>query len=450
MTPLAGPVLTAAEMLAAERACGVPLDELMERAGRALAEAAVRFGSGQAVLVACGPGNNGGDGYVAARVLAGRGVAVRVAASGEPTTDLARAARSRWNGPVEALHTAETAPVLVDALFGTGLRRGLDEMLGSALQRLVSGAKLTIAADLPSGFASDDGADLGGAGADITIAFGAAKPAHLLLPAASRCGHVLIAYIGIEFTSKINVLSKPHLRIPGPNDHKYTRGMVAIVGGEMPGAAALAAQAAARSGAGYVVTLGLDRPLPNAIVSRPMCRLALTLADKRLGAMVIGPGLGTTNDDALTQALASNVPMVIDGDSLPNFTRRDAPTILTPHAGEFSRLFGDKGGSKLDRTRIAARSANATIIHKGADTVIASPDGRATLAPLGSPWLSTAGTGDVLAGVAGAMLARGLDTYDAACAAVWLHAEAARRVGAVLIADDLLRHLPTVAAVASR
>lgn len=450
MSPLSGPVLTAAEMQASERACGVPLDVLMERAGQALAEAAVRFGNGQPVLVACGPGNNGGDGYVAARYLAGLGVSVRVAASGEPTTDLARAARARWDGKVETLMNAASTPVLIDALFGTGLQRPLASDLAAALKRLGERARFTLAADLPSGLASDDGADFGTAHANVTIAFGAVKPGHLLLPGAARCGTVLVADIGIEASSQAQVLSRPHLGPPGPDDHKYTRGMVAVVGGAMPGAAALAVRAAARSGAGYAVALGIGRGLPDAIVVRPVSDLGVVLADQRLKALVIGPGLGRGREGALKVALDSGVPLVVDGDGLAGFARRDAPTILTPHEGEFDRLFGKAEGSKLDRARDAACRANATVVFKGADTVIASPDGRATLAPLGSPWLSTAGTGDVLAGIAGAMLARGLDPHEAACAAVWLHGDAARRAGPVLIADDPIDHLPAAVAMASR
>ena len=444
MKPLSGHVLTAAEMQAAERACGVPLDMLMERAGSALADAVVRFGAGQPILIACGPGNNGGDGYVAARLLAEQGLMVRVAASAEPATDLARNARAAWTGAVELLATTASAPILVDALFGTGLGRPLDAATGDALRRLSAGAKLVIAADLPSGLSTDDGDDLGAVGADITIAFGAAKPAHLLLPGAAKCGQVLIADIGIPVSGPVDVLTKPILRIPTIDDHKYTRGMVAVAGGAMPGAAALAARAAARSGAGYVVALGIERDLPDAIVARPISDLGVTLADTRLRALVIGPGLGKGRDGALHDALSSTVPLVVDGDALAGFSARSAPTILTPHAGEFARLFGTGEGSKLDRTCTAARTANATVVFKGADTVVASPDGRVTVAPLGTPWLSAAGTGDVLAGIAGAMLARGLDPHDAACAAVWLHGAAARSAGPAFIADDLIRHLPGV------
>lgn len=440
MKPLAGPVLTAAQMRAAEASCGVALSELMERAGAALAESVWRFGGGQGALILCGPGNNGGDGYVAARLLAERGVAVRVAASHAPGTDLARAAAAGWRGDVETLD-AEPAALLVDCLFGTGLTRSLSHELRNALHRLAGNARFTIAADLPSGVATDDGADLGAARADLTLAFAAAKPAHLLMPAADRCGHVLLADIGIRPDSKANVLCAPAFTPPGPADNKYSRGLVLVIGGAMPGASALAAAAAARGGAGYVVLAGEGGTIPNAVVRRPRADLAGLLGDGRTGAVLIGPGFGD-DDRALEVAIDSPHPLVLDGGALrAGLPRRAAPTILTPHGGEFARMFGDAGGGKVERASAAAERSRATIIFKGADTVIASPGGRVTLCPAGSAWLATAGTGDVLAGLAAAMLAHGLPPHEAACAAVWRHNEAARRAGARLIADDLLLHL---------
>jgi ADP-dependent NAD(P)H-hydrate dehydratase / NAD(P)H-hydrate epimerase len=273
MRPLSGPVLTATEMKAAELACGIPLNELMERAGRALGEAALRFGGGAPVLVLCGPGNNGGDGYVAARVLAERGISVRVAALALPKTDLAKSARARWSGDVEALDAAHPAPVLVDTLFGTGLTRPLDAAVSATLARLTEASRLVIAADLPSGVATDDGSDLGASAATITLTFGAAKPAHLLQPAASLCGRVLVADLGMAPQSGADVLTRPRLAAPTARDHKYTRGMVAVVVGDMAGAATLGVTAAAHL-AGYtvlcgkgdapaaVVRRGFDRPRP--------------------------------------------------------------------------------------------------------------------------------------------------------------------------------------------
>jgi hydroxyethylthiazole kinase-like uncharacterized protein yjeF len=449
MSPLSGYVLTAAEMRDAEAASDVPLQTLMDRAGCALAETVWRFGGGQRVLILCGPGNNGGDGYIAARVLAAWGLDVVIAATGEPQADLAIAARAAWDGPIGSLADAAPAPVLVDALFGTGLTRDLPSDIAEPLHRLARGADLVIAVDLPSGVGTDGGRDHGAVKADITLAFAAAKPAHLLHPAASFCGKVRVADIGFDCPSHVSVLTRPVLSRPGPSDHKYTRGLVVVVGGAMPGAAALSATAAARSGAGYVVGVGVTEDVPHAIVRRDPDDLAKTLDDARVGAVVIGPGLGhgARAEDMVRLALASPHPLVVDGDALaPGLvSSRAAPTILTPHAGEFARMFGTDvtdAESKIDRTRAAAESSGATIVFKGADTVIASPGGLVTLCPPASAWLSTAGTGDVLAGITGAMLARGLPPHDAACAAVWLHGEAARLAGPGMIADDLLTQLP--------
>ena len=451
MTPLSGPVLTAAEMRASELACGIALDELMERAGRALGEAALRFGGGAPVLVLCGPGNNGGDGYVAARVLAERGVSVNVAALGPPQTDLAKAACAAWGGEAARLADCVPAPVMIDALFGTGLSRRLDDEIGTALWTLYALTDLIIAADLPSGVGTNDGADLGAVPADITIAFGAAKPAHLLQPSASLCGRVLIADIGIAADGAAEVLPWPQVSPPTSRDHKYTRGLVAVVGGDMAGAATLGVTAAAHL-AGYTILCGKG-DAPAAVVRRGF---EATLADSKLDALLIGPGLSDTpaNRAKLDAALASRVALVIDAGALglvtPEVLRRKASTILTPHEGEFARLFGQLDGSKIDRARAAAVQSGATIIYKGSDTVIASPDGRVTLAPPASPWLATAGTGDVLAGMATAMLGRGLPPHEAACAAVWLHGEAARRAGVGFIADDLCRHIPAALLAATR
>lgn len=438
-------------MRATELACGTPLDVLMNRAGAALAEAAIRFGNGAPVLVLCGPGNNGGDGYVAARLLAGQGIYVRIAALAPPRTDFAIAARAAWTGEVERLETAAPAPVLVDALFGTGVTRALDDAVRMPLQRLATAARIVIAADLPGGVATDDGTDLGAVQADITIAFGAAKPAHLLQPAARLCGRVMIADIGIAAASSVNVLARPHLSPPSAGDHKYTRGMVAVVAGAMPGAATLGVTAAAQL-AGYAILCG-EGDAPAAVVRRGF---ETTLSDPRLGALLIGPGLADTpeNRAKIDAALAFSVPLVLDAGALgmltPDNVRRSAATILTPHEGEFLRLFGVLDGSKIDRARAAAIASDATIVFKGSDTVIASPDGCVTLSPAASPWLATAGTGDVLAGIATAMLGRGLDPHDAACAAVWLHGDAARRAGVGFIADDLCKYLPAALAAAVR
>lgn len=453
MTPLDGkPILTAARMRAAEEravAAGVSVETLMERAGAAVAEQVRRLAGDQEVLILCGPGNNGGDGYVVARVLAAAGHPVRVAATGEPRSDAAIAARRRWNGVVETLEDAHRAPVLVDALFGTGLTRGLEAEAAAALARLAGGARLTIAVDLPSGAATDDGRLLSPVpDYDLTLALGALKPSHLLLPAAARSRHVAVLDIGVEARSDVTVLARPRLSAPGAEAHKYSRGMVAIVAGAMPGASALAASAAANGGAGYVLLLGGSTDqVPHAVVRRRFDPVAL--ADERIGALLIGPGLGRDGRarERLDAALASDRPLVIDGDALrlisvETIAARSAPTILTPHTGEFDALFGASDAAKTDRALAAARASGATIVFKGADTVIAGPDGSVRVAAGASTWLSTAGTGDVLAGLVAARLAVTRDPLTAASEAVWLHSEAARRAGPAFVADNLVRHLP--------
>lgn len=443
-------------MRAAERAvfdAGTPEYDLMERAGRAVADIVWRVGGVADTLVLCGPGNNGGDGYVIARVLAERGVPVRVAALTEPRTPSAQTARARWDGPVEALDTAEPTTQVVDALFGTGLTRGLDEGVAQRLGALVGAARRSFAVDLPSGVETDTGACLSAVPRfDICVALGAWKPAHLLQPAAGCVGTTVLADIGIgTANAPIRRLGAPIVKAPGAEAHKYSRGLVAVVAGAMPGAAALSAEAAARGGAGYVRLLTRDASVANshAIVRSD----AVNLAKAR--AVLVGPGLG--RDPAawalLVEALKSGVPTVADADALWLMAERgqgalSAPAILTPHEGEFTRLFGDLSGSKIERALAAAKSAQAVLVYKGADTVIAAPDGRAAVAGGASPWLSTAGTGDVLAGLCAARLAVTGDPFRAACEAVWLHGEAARRAGAAFVADDLIAQIP--AAIGSR
>lgn len=445
MLPIAGqPVLTAARMKTAEAAASVDLFTLMTRAGEGVARETARLAAGAEVLVLCGPGNNGGDGYVAAAALRRAGLPVRVAASGEPATDLAQRARAGWSGPVESLAKTTPAAILVDALFGTGLSRPLAPELSGPFAALAEAARLAIAVDLPSGVNADTGRLPGPVPpVALTLALGALKPAHALHPAAERCGAVRLLDIGIPTDNAWRMLDRPRLRAPGPEDHKFTRGMVAVIGGRMPGASALAATAAARAGAGYVLLLGgaTDR-LPHAVVRRSWSADALT--DPRIGAVVVGPGLGrdAAAEARLAAALASPHPLVIDGDGLrllaPGaLAGRPGGAVLTPHAGEFEHLFGDSGADKIAATLAAARRAGAVVVHKGADTVLADPHGQVGLQPGGSPWLSTAGTGDVLAGAIGAMLAAGLPPFEAAAAGVWLHGEAARRCGASFIADDL-------------
>ena len=239
-------------------------------------------------------------------------------------------------------------------------------------------------------------------------------------------------------------IERPKLAPPPRDAHKYSRGMVAVVAGAMPGAAMLAARAAMHGGAGYVLIAGRDPPSgpPDALVRRRIEDLGELLADERIGALVIGPGLGE-EPDWVEAALASERPLVLDGDALtPALRERAAPTILTPHAAEFARVFGATDGDKVAPTRSAAARFNAVVIHKGANTIIAAPDGRLAIEDRATSWLSTAGTGDVLAGLVGARLAVGGEPFDVTCEAVWLHARAAALAGPAFIADDLIPLIP--------
>ena len=456
MIPIEGlPIVTAAAMRAAEEAvfaAGVPQAELMERAGAAVAREAARFAMGRPVLVLAGPGNNGGDAWVAARLLRDSGHDVMVAALGQAKEGVAGDMRAKWTGETVDLADAPARPIIVDGLFGTGLTRPLTADVIGQLARLVTAAHFTFAIDLPSGMDTDCGRDLGAAGATVTLALGALKPAHLLDRGLDRCGHVQLDDIGIPIATHWRTVAMPPLSIPGPRTQKYTRGLVAVLEGRMPGAARLASSAALRGGAGYVVRLGDDEGQgPNAIVHRPFAEFDKLLEDDRTGAVVIGPGLGREGEVAarLDAAIASARPLVLDGDALSLIGRdvgrlsgRAAPTCLTPHSGEFDRMFGKSEGSKIDRTVVAAAETRAVIVHKGADTVIATPQGDVRVYSGGSPWLSTAGTGDVLAGLLGARLAGGAAPLAAAEAAVWLHGRAAQLAGPAFAADDLIPCLP--------
>jgi ADP-dependent NAD(P)H-hydrate dehydratase / NAD(P)H-hydrate epimerase len=443
------PILTAEQMRAAEAwtiKAGTAETLLMERAGSALAEAVRRYAGPRETLILCGPGNNGGDGYVAARHLAERGYPVRVAALAEPSADAAKWARQQWTGPVEPFDSAAEAPILIDCLFGTGLKRGLEESVFQRLLLLVDKAMVAVACDLPSGVASDDGAELSPVGRyDLTVTFGALKPAHRLMPAMERMGRVVLADIGIDAEADWVEIGEPDVPPLDPQGHKYSRGLVHCLAGQMPGAIALAASAAAKAGAGYVrVSTSLPiAGLPSSIVQTG----GADLQDERIGCILVGPGLGEA-PQVLTLALTAPRPIVIDADGLRHVGEperlRGHDTILTPHEGEFRSLFGDLPGSKADRALEAARRSQAVIVYKGPDTLVASPDGRLGFAPPAPAWLASAGTGDVLAGIVAAMRARGLDPFDAACAAVWLHGRAAEAAGPNMIADDLLPALAVV------
>ncbi|NIJ36645.1 hydroxyethylthiazole kinase-like uncharacterized protein yjeF [Sphingopyxis panaciterrae] len=446
--PFEAPILTSAAMREAEAACavqGTSLSELMESAGAAVADTAWRMAAGAPILILCGPGNNGGDGYVAARLLAERGAAVRVAALAGPATDLAKAARARWSGPVETFdRTTKPAPLVIDALFGVGLSRPLADEL-AAMLRAFAGRHI-LAVDVPSGADGDGAADwTPPLPADVTLALGALKPAHVLLPAATACGRVLLAPIGISANKTMRTLPATRPATPDSKAHKFSRGMVLVFAGPMPGAAELAAAAALRAGAGYVVLDGSERAPFAAIIVEGEEKFGERLDDPRVGAVVIGPGF-PAGDDLLFDveaALDSGKPLVLDAAAiaaaLPRLAETPRRAILTPHEGEFEKAFPQLYGSKIDRAKAAAVRTQAVVVYKGADTIVAAPDGRVAAAWPGSPWLATAGTGDVLAGACGAMLARGGDPFDAAVAAVGWHIAQAARIGPGLVADDLVR-----------
>ncbi|HEY6661673.1 MAG TPA: NAD(P)H-hydrate dehydratase [Sphingomicrobium sp.] len=437
------PILTAEAMRAAEQSAidgGTSVEVLMERAGAALAEATYRFSGPMPALILCGPGNNGGDGFVAARDLAGRGIEVRVAALADPASEAARWARSQWSGSVETLSEAtEPAPLVIDALFGTGLKRGLDGQTARALSRLCDSAVARVACDLPSGVETDTGAELSPIPAfDLTVTFGALKSAQRLFPAMHKCGRVTLADIGIAASDAWHEIAAPALSPLDPGGHKYSRGLVHALSGKMPGAIALAARAAARAGAGTVrvsSSLPIDG-LPAAVVWMDTAEVN----DERIGCLLVGPGMGDI-PPLLTLALTSKAPKVIDADAISHLGDPDRlkgqDAVVTPHDGEFQRLFGKIEGSKPERALAAAKRSGAVVAYKGPDTVVASPDGRLGFAPPSPAWLASAGSGDVLAGIVAAMRARGLPAFEAACAGVWLHGRAAELAGPQMIADDL-------------
>ena len=422
------PILTAAGMRAAE--AGHDVDTLMERAGTALADAAWLYAGPIETLILCGPGNNGCDGRVAARHLEHRGMTVRIAT-------------------LDTLADAKPAPMVIDCLFGTGLSRGLEELVNTKLLALIDASQIAIACDLPSGISSDDGAILSPvADYDLTVTFGALKPAHHMMPAARTMGRIVLADIGLEVRSEWFEIDQPILPPLDPAGNKFTRGMVHCLAGQMPGAIALAAGAAARAGAGYVrvsTSRAIDN-LPAAVVQTDTAEIN----DPRVGAILVGPGLGDI-PPVLTLALTVAKPVIIDADAIALVGKPERlkghDAILTPHDGEFTKLFGQLPGSKSDRALEAARLSGAIVVYKGPDTLVAAPDGRLGFAPQAPAWLASAGTGDVLAGIIAAFRARGMPSFEAACAGVWIHGRAAELAGPAMIADDLIAAIPLALAL---
>jgi len=467
-------LMTVAEMGVADAAApafGVPSMTLMENAGRAVADAIGRRFTPRPTAILCGPGNNGGDGYVAARLLAQRGWPTWCETLGDPRLlkgDAAEAYR-RWTG--ETLPVSPDNPMaelFVDALFGAGLSRPLDghaARLAEASQRM---RERVVAIDVPSGVHGDTGLALGGVAfhAGLTVTFVRRKPGHLLLPGRAQCGDVVVADIGMPDAACLRAFEAGVARTwalaggalaPAPLDtHKYRRGHCLVVSGDAnsAGAARLAARAAARAGAGLTtIAAPADAAaLHRAQVAAIMVRtdpLAELLRDVRKNAVVVGPGLGlhAAAVAQLRQVLDARRAAVLDADALTLIAedaalRTHELCVLTPHEGEFARLYPDIAKDlartgKLEATRAAARRSGATVVFKGADTVVAAPDGTAALDDQAPPFLATAGSGDVLAGLIGGLLAQGLSPFDAACAGVFLHGAAARHAGIGLTADDL-------------
>jgi len=453
MRPSPDQVLTAAQMRDAEAALidgGTSVDELMQRAGRGAAEWVWRMSGGRAVTVLCGPGNNGGDGYVIAEAIRERGGAVTVIAASESKTEASRTARGLYRGKVLGRDAVPQGEVLVDCLFGTGLTRPLDVDDHALLNRLAASHPRRVAIDLPSGVHADNGLMLNASLPDwhLTLALGAWKPAHFLLPAAPTMGALRLVPIGVtDLPEAGRLIGRPQLQAPAAGDHKYKRGLLGVIAGAMPGAALLAARAAQGAGAGYVKVLGAGEGAPpDLVVDREP--LAEVLTDSRYAALLVGPGLGrdAVARERLAVALAEPIPAVVDADGLVllsprNLAEREVPVIATPHEGELfalERAFGlDGSGSKLARAEALARTAGMVVVAKGADTVVAAPDGRVAFASRASSWLSTAGTGDVLAGAIASRLANGADAFAAACEGVWLHGEAAWHTPAPFTAGQL-------------
>jgi hydroxyethylthiazole kinase-like uncharacterized protein yjeF len=463
-------VLTVAEMTAADRAAiesGTPGSVLMERAGAAVAEAAAQRFAPCRALVLAGPGNNGGDAYVAARLLRARGFEVRVEALAPPRTDDAKAAAAAWGAGAAPLRgDFGEAELVVVGLFGAGLDRALT---GEALKLARASERARnriVAIDLPSGLSGDNARPLGDAAfqAALTVTFHRRKLAHVLQPGRGYCGDVVVADIGLGQTQTRLFENGPDLwlgKFPWPAEtaHKHARGRLIVVSGEAwrTGAARLAARAGLRIGAGLVTVLSPPDALTvnaahlEAVMLAPFeTDLELAQAAESAEAAVIGPAAGI-GDETLANVLAlarTGAALVIDADALTSFREDpdelfsvlDRDDVLTPHPGEFERIFPGllkSAPNKVEAAREAARRAGAVVLVKGADTVIAAPDGRAAVNLNGVRWLATAGSGDVLAGFIGGLLAQGMESFEAACAGAWIHADAAATFGPGLTSEDL-------------
>ena len=445
---------------AAAPTLGVPGPTLMANAGRAVARAVRKLYRPCRTLVLAGPGNNGGDGYIAARLLQQEGWPVAVAALAPPRggSDAAGAAGG-WHGPTRPFvpDEAARAELVIDAVFGAGLARDVDGLVAETL----SAARRVVAVDVPSGLDGTTGLVRGYAPrAELTVTFFRLKPGHLLLPGRELCGEIVLADIGLPSAVLRQVPARtfanlPELwrvPVPGPSSHKYSRGHVTVLGGgTMTGAARLAADAARRAGAGLITiaaTAGGDiYRTGSAGVLVSDATLEELLRDSRRHVWVCGPGLGPeAARAALPVLLAAGRAVVADADVFTAFAGNpDAlrgAAVLTPHAGEFARAFGDPGSDRVAAVRAAAARTGAAVLLKGADTIVAAPDGKVTINASALPWLATAGSGDVLSGIIGGLLAQGMAPWDAAAAGAWAHGRAGALAGPGMVAEDLLSALP--------
>ncbi|NBC31179.1 MAG: NAD(P)H-hydrate dehydratase [Alphaproteobacteria bacterium] len=476
-------LLSVAEMGEADRQAidgGTPGITLMENAGAAIADGVAAQWKPRPTLVLAGPGNNGGDGFVAARLLKERGWPVKLALLGTPDRlkgDAANAAAG-WTDAVLPLSADLLAdrPLIIDALFGAGLDRDVEGAPREILQAAADAGLDSVAVDVPSGLDGDTGAVRGVAvPALLTVTFFRKKPGHLLMPGRHLCGRIILADIGIP----AGVLDRigpetfentpgfwcEHLPVPAPDGHKYDRGHALVVGGDrMTGAARLAARGARRIGAGLVTIIAPEPVLPIYASDLPGTLVSLQadwralLDDPRRNALLIGPGAGSGAEtaNAVLEARNAGKRLVADADALTSFADSphrlfaalDAECVLTPHDGEFARLFGGvvdaPTADRLCRARAAARISGSVVLLKGSDTVVAHPDGRAVINANAPPWLATGGSGDVLSGMILGLIAQGMPAFEAAAAAVWMHGAAAARIGPGLIAEDLVDALPPI------
>jgi hydroxyethylthiazole kinase-like uncharacterized protein yjeF len=487
MSPLADLLLSPDDMAAVDRAAaasGIDSYGLMEKAGQAVAASALRhFPEALRFVVLCGPGNNGGDGYVAARALQQSGAEVRLFHLGDPKTLKGDAARAFEDcqilGEAMAHYSPQPGDIVIDAIFGAGLSRPVPDEVETIIAAITKAGLPVIAVDLPSGLDGRSGQVLGAAfRAARTVTFMNRKPGHLLMPGRDLCGMLEVFDIGIParivrahangmVAENTPAQWQADLPATATDTHKYKRGHLVVFSGgaTATGAARMSAMAGLKTGAGLVTiaspeqALAVNAGMLTAIMLRAVDHEAVLrawLADQRLSTFVLGPGFGAGEKARQFVLALSGRHLVLDADGITSFRDEpqrlfdafaDGPTrlVLTPHEGEFVRLFpdiaADNALSKVEKARAAAARAHAAIIYKGADSVIAAPDGRALINANAPSWLATAGSGDVLAGIIGGLLAQGAPAFEAAAAGVWLHGAAGQRAGKGLTAEDLVAHV---------